>query len=398
MDNFLTKLFAEEQEKVASAELGQFMDQLSTDELEDFLGIHKVAVEGKPEPSLPESLPTGKLEALQQQKRDYVDQEHEGTPKKVASQPEGAQTGVKYEGPGKEATGKTAEDAATEKVAWADCCGRLFAKQASELSNIYLRALLPNTVVGGGLGAGIGALGGEKGHMGRGARKGALIGGGIGAGANLGAILGSLSGNLPMAGLGGIAGGVGGGLLGAALERRIRAREAMDKSSMGMPESEGAGMESTASVKAIEKKGEEEKKRPLVNPRLIVKRMLGRTRPAEKAKIASMALKVSAGAPEHVKAAAVFMAGREIAKLSEVRPDFGQRVIQGKQRLEENKALQIGGRGAIGGGLGGLIGHSLGGTKGALIGALGGAALGAGAGALQARGARRHREALQSMK
>lgn len=355
MDNFLTKLFAEEQEKVASAELGQFMHQLSTDDLEDFLGIRKVAVEGKPEPSLPDSLPTGKLEALQQQKRDYVDQEHSGTPKKVGSQPEGAQTGVKHEGPGKEATGKTAEDAATEKVAWADRCGRLFAKQAAcamtktdEFTNPAAKAkakafsatlkaskgqplatrkaalqgtekaiekkgglsdlvmqhpalarTLIGTGLGAGVGAGVGALRAESGERGMGALRGAgiggLVGGGAAGGAELGniavrpllrraverestpALFGAMAGG---AGLGTAAGGVGGALLAKKLLGRA---EPQEKESMGMPESEGAGMESVASVKA---------------------------------KIAAKALKVSAGAPEHIKAAAVFLAGREIAKLA----------------------------------------------------------------------------------
>jgi len=334
MDNFLTRLFAEEQEKVASAELGQFMGQLSTDELEDFLGIRKVAVEGKPEPSLPDSLPTGKLEALQQQKRDYVDQEHEGKPKGVADQPEGAQTRVKYEGPGKEATGKTAEDAATEKVAWADRCGRLFAKQAAcamtktdEFTNpaakakakafsatlkaskgqplatrkaalqgtekaIEKKAFLPGAIAGymaqgdpeatPRSGFWRGAGGGMLGSL-AGAPTGALIGGALGGaeGANIGSGLGALAGN------------IGGGYLGGRTARATpeemeaylasKAKKGKKKESEGIPEGDGAGMESTASVKA---------------------------------KIASMALKVSAGAPEHIKSAAAFLAGREIAELN----------------------------------------------------------------------------------
>jgi len=338
MDDFLTKLFHEEQEKVASAELDQFMHQLSTDDLEDFLGIRKVAVEGNPEPSLPDSLPTGKLEALQQQKRDYVDQEHEGRPKSVANQPEGAQTSVKHEGPGKEATGKTAEDAATEKVGWADRCGRLFAKQAAcamtkadEFTTpeakvkakafsatlkaskgqpvatrkaalqgtekvIEKKAFLPGAIAGylaqgdpestPRSGFWRGALGGIPGAM-----IGGLGGAGIGhllgghAGAELGANIGALGGN------------IGGGYLAGRTARatpeemelhkaKLRAKveaAGKDKESMGMPESEGAGMESTAAVKA---------------------------------KIASMAMKVTEGAPEYVKAAAVFLAGQQIAKLN----------------------------------------------------------------------------------
>lgn len=45
MDNFLTKLYEEEQEKVASADLQEFMNSLSVDELAEFLGIRKTAQE-----------------------------------------------------------------------------------------------------------------------------------------------------------------------------------------------------------------------------------------------------------------------------------------------------------------------------------------------------------------
>ena len=43
MDNFLTQLYEEEQEKVASADMQEFMDTLSVRELEAFLGLDKSA-------------------------------------------------------------------------------------------------------------------------------------------------------------------------------------------------------------------------------------------------------------------------------------------------------------------------------------------------------------------
>lgn len=205
MDDFLTKLFREEQEKVASAELDQFMNQLPRGDLEEILGIAKLAVDGPQIPAMPDSVPPKKLETLQAEKQEYVDREHAGTPKSVDKQPEGALTRVKYTGEGKEAVGKTAEDAAAEKVAWADQAGRLFAKQAMAKTVEFTNPVATLKV--------------NKGKQ----------------------------------------------------------------SGMTEQDSMGAGMETTASVKA---------------------------------KIAARALKVAEGAPEHVKAAAVFLAGREIAKLA----------------------------------------------------------------------------------
>lgn len=43
MDDFLTQLYQEEQEKVASADVQEFMNTLSVDELVTFLGLEKVA-------------------------------------------------------------------------------------------------------------------------------------------------------------------------------------------------------------------------------------------------------------------------------------------------------------------------------------------------------------------
>jgi hypothetical protein len=53
MDDFLVSLYEEEQEKIAAADLGDFMGTLPVDELEDFLGLTKEAVSGPPEPVLP---------------------------------------------------------------------------------------------------------------------------------------------------------------------------------------------------------------------------------------------------------------------------------------------------------------------------------------------------------
>lgn len=46
MDDFLTKMYEEEQEKTASADLQSFMDSLSVDQLAECLGIEKTAIVG----------------------------------------------------------------------------------------------------------------------------------------------------------------------------------------------------------------------------------------------------------------------------------------------------------------------------------------------------------------
>jgi len=55
MDNFLANLYEEEQEKIAAADLGEYMGTLPTDELEEFLGLSKVAVSGPDEAPLPDA-------------------------------------------------------------------------------------------------------------------------------------------------------------------------------------------------------------------------------------------------------------------------------------------------------------------------------------------------------
>lgn len=53
MDDFLNTLYEEEREKIAAADLSDFMSTLQSDELEEFLGLRKVAVAGPEEAELP---------------------------------------------------------------------------------------------------------------------------------------------------------------------------------------------------------------------------------------------------------------------------------------------------------------------------------------------------------
>lgn len=144
MDEFLTDLYHEEQEKVAAADLGNFMDSVPTSELEEFLGLQKTAVAGPAEPPLPTK---------------------GGNPEKDQKKVE------------KEVAEKEAMVRRIEKIA------RIDWGQAG-------RATLSNTALGAGLGAGIGALRADEGKRGAGALRGAAIGGAAGLGASAGSALG----------------------------------------------------------------------------------------------------------------------------------------------------------------------------------------------------------------
>ena len=60
MDSFLSDLYKESMEKRAGAELKEFYDSCSIDQLEQILGITKVAVEGPTKPECPDGSPVGK--------------------------------------------------------------------------------------------------------------------------------------------------------------------------------------------------------------------------------------------------------------------------------------------------------------------------------------------------
>ena len=55
MDDFLLGLYEEERGKIAAADLGDFMGTLPSHELEELLGLSKMAVAGPDDPSLPKA-------------------------------------------------------------------------------------------------------------------------------------------------------------------------------------------------------------------------------------------------------------------------------------------------------------------------------------------------------
>lgn len=100
MDDFLTGLYKQEQEKIAAADLGDFMDTLPANELEEFLGLTKSAVAGPTEGELPSS-EGGELDKAQKRVDNYVNKS-QGISPPTRKESEEASS-VSYQGPGTEA-------------------------------------------------------------------------------------------------------------------------------------------------------------------------------------------------------------------------------------------------------------------------------------------------------
>lgn len=158
MDTFLTDLYEQEVEKVASADYDRFLRSLSVDELEELAGLRKVAVDGKTEPSLPTGgsmKESGKCPACMPKKT---------TPPEL---PIGG------------------EKKAASKVTYVDV--------RKALKHLGANAL-KRSAVGAALGGASGAINAPSGSKGRSAVKGALKGGAIGA------VIGALVGKVPIKG------------------------------------------------------------------------------------------------------------------------------------------------------------------------------------------------------
>ena len=201
MDNFLTQLYEEEQEKVASADMQEFMDTLSVRELEAFLGLDKSA--GIPGPD-EAPMPAGKSGS------EVVD-------RAKAREERGAEA--------QKAADKAAEEADKEKAsgcgvkhasaAWADQLGRFIAhglaKEAAGADTVSVSAGDPwappldpdegarqgkrlGKIMGGTLGTIYGGVGGAA----LGSKKGVpgMIAGGLGGAAAGGLGLGYGGGKL----------------------------------------------------------------------------------------------------------------------------------------------------------------------------------------------------------
>jgi hypothetical protein len=460
-DDFLTRLYEEEQTKIASAELANFMRGMGRDDLEAFLGLDKLAVAGPDEAELPTSASASEIEASHQTKQDYVNREHEGRPLPVNKQPERAQSPNSQQRdskvtPSKEDEPKTKE--AEAKLLWADKIGRMFAKEAAEKAScggMEKNEDFTNPAAKAKAKAFAATMKASKGQP-LAARKSALqkteaaiekkgsdptieVGGPWAPPLDpaLGEARGRQAGRVLGGGLGGAFGGLGGGALGQHLARgmgqKAQILAALGGGALGAAAGGGLGAVSGGALGGHAGRYQSEQRREQLQSDIdALKQMRGKekgsqgmgdvgmaggdmggdmeTTAAMKAKIAARAMKISEGAPEHIKAAAVFMAGREISKLAALPIDIKEAPEATPIEAAAARAHQMGqesygrqaGLGALGGGLlggaAGLAAHRAG--KGnallAIPGMLGGAALGAGAGALKARGAKKQREALQA--
>ena len=217
MEDFLTTLYQEEQEKTASADMENFFQGLPAEELEAFLGVEKTAVAGPPEPEMPTSLPAKELDARMKAVDEYAQKAHEGkTPPSVEDSK--SATSVSHQGESKvkvpvKATGAASDEPKTKTKKAAVLLHALdmarilppgmqkaamvvAGRQLAELEKTAIASFIAPTLVGAGVGAGIGAIGGEKGKKWQGVRKGALIGGALGLGSRAAAELGSIPGRI----------------------------------------------------------------------------------------------------------------------------------------------------------------------------------------------------------
>ena len=263
MDEFLTNLYHEEQEKVAAADLGNFMESVPASELEDFLGLSKTAVAGPAEPPLPTK----------------------------GGNPEKDQKKVEKEVDSEEAK-KEAQVRRITKIA------RIDWGQAG-------RTTLSNTALGAGLGAGIGALRADEGKRGMGALRGAAIGGAAGLGASAGSFLGGQAvrrfGNKnALDRADNIRAGLAAGFAPGAIAGGVIARHAT------------ASPEENAELARLAQKGEY----PVFSG-VKSKKKQGSVA-AEKAKIAMRVMSTTRDAPPHIKQAAAHFAGQEMAKVAKL--------------------------------------------------------------------------------
>jgi hypothetical protein len=291
MDNFLLSLYKEETEKQASIDMENFFVQQPIEELEAFLGIKKHAVGGPVETPLPDSLPGRVLDAKQKAIDDYSAKARLEKPP-TREQAEDASHST-YSGKGKEAS-----------VRWADNMGRRLAKLAGEKTEA-LKNIGQHLLTGGLLGAGVGALGGaafgEEGDKLRATGRGALVGAGIGGGMNASSAavkhlvrrhpkLSPAEYGISRASElgGGILGGSGGALL--AKKLGLDPTKGKVKSSFGVGDTGPTGVAGQGLSQGLE------------------------TTASLKAKIASTALSATKGAPDHIKQAAIKLAGRQMAE------------------------------------------------------------------------------------
>ena len=133
MDDFLTRLYEQEQTKTAGADMHLYLKGLPIEELE------KLAVHGPAHPELPNSAQGSELDAKQKAVSDNVNKEHLS---QVPKRKDGSDPTVNFEGQAKvptenedealRASGKSKKASADESIQFADQVGRMMAKHAME--------------------------------------------------------------------------------------------------------------------------------------------------------------------------------------------------------------------------------------------------------------------------
>ena len=129
MDTFLTGLYHEEMEKGASSQMGEFMDSLPAGDLEQYLGLDKLAVGGSSNPPLPDSAQGAELDAKQKAVNENCCKEHLSS---IPKRSDGADPSVSFQSEGKQPTESPdeAKQVSKQAMACADYVGRMFAKTA----------------------------------------------------------------------------------------------------------------------------------------------------------------------------------------------------------------------------------------------------------------------------
>lgn len=271
MDDFLASLYEEEREKIAAADLGAFMSTLQVDELEDFLGLNKLAVAGPESPELPAG-------------GDKLDKEQKSTDAEV-SKVQGQEPATRKEAAAPVPKSPSVYEA-DERLARIHRIARGQQKEDYRRSSKVrgTRQGIAGGLLGGALGTGLNLASAEM----RGGKpsKAALIGGALltAGGAGLGAARGIAKARAARRVAGDKADQYGKMLSDTAMKKKVSQGVMGGGMDSGMSGGGmGGGMENTAAVKA---------------------------------KIAMRVMRITRGAPEHIKMAAVRFAGKQIAELN----------------------------------------------------------------------------------
>jgi len=258
MERFLTQLYQEEMDKTAEVELEEALVAQPMEVLEAMLGISKHAVAGPPAPVLP-GPNQGKVLDARQKAVDEFSAKNRTEPPPTRDQ-SAAATHTNDDGEQKKA------------MVWADQMGRKIAGVMDHLREF---------------GRGVGAHGSNLAAAAKGLVR---------SDPNVSRMMGAGHLVAPVAALGGT----------AALAHHLGKRKGLkEKSSQGVGDSGGMGLAGGGSGQGIETTGSADGGAEMS------------TTASVKAKIASIALRATRGAPDHIRKVAAAVAGQKIAAVKE---------------------------------------------------------------------------------